>query len=159
MNSPGGQSFRQKGGVFCIGLIVIAAITYIDTVTNPDLALIPFYLLPVVTLTLVLGPGMGILSAGFAACSWLFAERFGGSHPTHPAVPYWNALMNLAIFSGFPSWWRRSGGMRLCSGGIRSGSRSKIRRFWNSQKQNRIFAPWSLMTCERRWRPFVKALL
>jgi signal transduction histidine kinase len=81
-------------------LLAIAAITYIDTVTNPDLALIPFYLLPVVTLTLVLGPGMGILSAGFAACSWLLAEHFSGVHPTHPAVPYWNALMNLAIFFG-----------------------------------------------------------
>jgi diguanylate cyclase (GGDEF)-like protein len=80
------------------GLILVAAVGFIDFLTGPEISLSVFYLVPIglVSWNPRRWPGAAVAFASSAV--WLAADVGAGHAYSGPAIPYWNAFVRLAIF-------------------------------------------------------------
>lgn len=78
--------------------LALAALTGIlDRATGHDLALSPFYLVPICWACWAAGRGAGSFLALVSVIIWLYAD-VGTYTYSHKVIPYWNALMLLGLF-------------------------------------------------------------
>jgi signal transduction histidine kinase len=87
--------------VFALGVAFVAMVGTIDHFTGADVALHPFYLMPIVLVTWNLGRALGLVIVGLAAVAGQLADIQGSL--TNGLVPSWNAIGWLAI-SLFVVW-------------------------------------------------------
>ncbi len=78
--------------------LMLGAIALLDLWTAADLSVSFLYVLPVALATRRLGRAAGVATSFASATAWLAA--YLGQHPvpSHPAVPYWDALLELGTF-------------------------------------------------------------
>ena len=77
------------------GLIIVAIIDYF---TGPVLSAAFFYMVPVIYFGWYVGRFHGVLVAMISAVIWLGSDLMSGFEGVHPGIPYWNALVRLAVF-------------------------------------------------------------
>ncbi len=69
-----------------------------DTITGPDLSILTFYLVPVITATWLSGKPAGIIISILSAVAWYFSDINTHSSYSHSMVPYWNMTVGVTIF-------------------------------------------------------------
>jgi diguanylate cyclase (GGDEF)-like protein len=92
--------FEQKSKAFWLltGLLLVAVIGAIDSLTGYELAFSPFYLIPVVIVAWFVGFRAGMLYALVSSLVWFSAENFAGQHYSYPIIYFWNTMLRLANF-------------------------------------------------------------
>ena len=81
---------------FCY--LLVLAFGVLDHLSGPTVSLSVLYLLPIILATWNVGRGNGIALAAASAAVWLAADLMWSSAYSHPAVPYWNAIMRFGLF-------------------------------------------------------------
>ena len=81
-----------------IALALAALVGALDYATGRELAVSPFYLIPICWACWTAGRGAGFLLTGICSVIWLSADLTAGYHYQYSAIPYWNALMLAVLF-------------------------------------------------------------
>jgi signal transduction histidine kinase len=84
--------------VVCLAILLAGGIGFLDDVTERDVAMSAFYLVPICWAGWVAGRRAGLLLAVVSTVAWFIAELNTGHLYAHPLIPYWNALTLLAFF-------------------------------------------------------------
>lgn len=79
-----------------VGLILVAVITLIDYLTEPDLLIL--YLIPIILVDWFAGEKPGVVLAIAGAIAWFTADVLTAASGTKGVVPYWNLGVRSAIF-------------------------------------------------------------
>ena len=79
-----------------LALAVLAGL--LNYVTGRDVAMSAFYLVPICWASWVVGRRAGLLLAFVCTVLWFMADLKTGHVYSHPLIPFWNALMLLALF-------------------------------------------------------------
>lgn len=85
------------------GALLIAAVASCDWWTGPDLPLALCYLVPTTLVAWRVGLTAGIVTGVVCTLAWAGIELVWERHFTHPAAPYTNALLQLAV-TLFAAW-------------------------------------------------------
>lgn len=88
-----------KAWLIALALALVAVIGAVDYLTGPELSFSIFYLLPVSLAAWESGRRPGLLVALVGSATWLAADLSAGQVYSHAAIPYWNALVRLALFA------------------------------------------------------------
>ncbi len=88
-----GQPFKVLMGVALIG-----AIGFIDTITGYELAFSLFYVMPISLVTWLIGRRSGIVAAIGSALVWLWADVVSGHSYLNPLIPLWNTAIRFSFF-------------------------------------------------------------
>ncbi|MGH7507260.1 MAG: GGDEF domain-containing protein, partial [Longimicrobiales bacterium] len=78
--------------------VLLVLVTVLDATTGTELAVSPFYIVPIVIASCWLGVRGALLSVLVAGTGVLLADTLGDSVYAHPATRYWNAVMLTAVF-------------------------------------------------------------
>ena len=84
-----------------VGLLAVALVGLLDRVTGSEVAFSVFYLIPVAQVTWFAGTFAGIALAVVSAGTGLLADLAAGHVYSHPAIPFWNAVVRLIFFLVF----------------------------------------------------------
>ncbi len=84
--------------VVVLALAALCLIGFLDYVTGRDLALSPFYLMPICWAAWTAGRKVAMMLAMVGAVTWFIADSMSGFVYPHPLIPYWNALMLCMLF-------------------------------------------------------------
>jgi len=99
MNRPMQHLLLQsRPMVVFLALALAVLIGILDYVTGRDLAMSAFYLAPICWVSWAVGRREGLLLAVVCTICWFMADLKTGYVYSHPLIPYWNALMLLALF-------------------------------------------------------------
>jgi diguanylate cyclase (GGDEF)-like protein len=89
---------RIKPFLAFAGLLVIAAIGFVDYLTGYEMASSLFYLLPIGFITWSTGKKLAIAASVLAAAVWMAADVGAGHVYSSPAILYWNTALRLGFF-------------------------------------------------------------
>ena len=78
------------------GLVMVAALGWMDFVTGPELTPLVFYLVPVVLVAWYAGRWPGAIVACAGGLAWMLADALTQGEYSHWSIPYWNAVLRLA---------------------------------------------------------------
>lgn len=81
-------------GAFC----TVILIGLLDSITGFQVAFAAFYLIPIVTVTLLVSRQAGIVVSVVSAAAWLLADISSGRSYANPMIPYWNAAVRVFVF-------------------------------------------------------------
>lgn len=87
---------RWRLFVFCFIQLLIVAV--IDYVTDPDLSLSVFYLLPILIAIFSAGSKGGFIFSIISAAAWFVIDVLTRKTNAHPTLQIWNGLVNLYFF-------------------------------------------------------------
>jgi len=76
----------------------VALVALADFETGYEVSFSAFYLAPVALAAWYAGRGAALRVAFLSCVSWYLADGFSGHTYSHPAIPYWNALVRLGFF-------------------------------------------------------------
>lgn len=96
--APGAGGFAEHWAVILAAGLFLAAVVTLDVVTPVQLNLAPLYLLPCITLTMVVNRRWGTIAALAAAFVGPFSQRFEDSVYRHLPIELWNTAMRFLIF-------------------------------------------------------------
>jgi signal transduction histidine kinase len=82
-----------------LGLLLVAAIGFVDLVTGPEFGFAFFYFIPIIPVAWLIGFWPGFIVAVASASMWFFADAALKPDQVMAAVA-WNAVSRLAIFVG-----------------------------------------------------------
>lgn len=91
-----GRVFRCT--VFTGALAIVGLLGVLDYETGRDLAISAFYLIPICGCTWLVGRNAGVVLSLISAACWLVGDLWMNFSYPYAALPYWNALMLLALF-------------------------------------------------------------
>src|SRR5262249_13751727 len=90
---------QSKSGVITLGVISAFGVGIADYLTDVEISLVIFYLGPVAFVTWYAGRNWGILIAGVSMLLSLTSDYFLVQYRySHPAIPFWNAIMRSGVF-------------------------------------------------------------
>lgn len=92
---------RMRSGYFYLFLALVSLIIIgiVDWRMANRISLIPFYTIPVIIATVMVGRMAGIGVSVMGSLVWLLADLGDGSMAyDHTLTPYWNALVRLSVF-------------------------------------------------------------
>lgn len=82
-----------------VTIVLMAVVTALDWVTNPDISFSIFYVLPVSIAAWFVGRRAGLLLSLLSAGGWHLADALSNPHIySSPLIPYWDALVRLSFF-------------------------------------------------------------
>jgi len=84
--------------VIIIALFAASVVGFVDYLTGRDAVISAFYLAPICWVTWVIGRPVGVVLSLVSVAFWLLGDLNLGYSYTHPALPYWNAVMLLVLF-------------------------------------------------------------
>ena len=84
--------------VAAASILFLVAVAAVDFATAADLEVSYFYAVPVFLGAWRLGRSWAMAFSAVSAVAWLTCYLLQHPSPSHPAVPYWNALLELAFF-------------------------------------------------------------
>lgn len=87
---------RSPIQVTALALLFAVVVGYVDFVTGSEVSLGLFYVAPVAIAAWYVGRWTGVTLAIFCSIAWFIAGN--DAHYSHPAIPYWNALIRLGFF-------------------------------------------------------------
>ena len=79
-------------------ILLILGMSALDYLTGAELSFSVFYLIPVSIAAWFVNRRTGMAISLISACAWLFVDLTNHAIYTHPAIPYWNALVRLGFF-------------------------------------------------------------
>jgi signal transduction histidine kinase len=80
------------------GFVLAVLVGVVDYLTGPEISFSIFYLIPINMVAWQVSRRWGILLSVVSAALWLTADLLTGYTYSHPAVPYWNAVVRLGLF-------------------------------------------------------------
>jgi PAS domain S-box-containing protein len=89
---------RSPAIVAALGFASVIVISIVDYITDPQIGLSPFYLIPVLICTWYGGWWVGNFLSLLSASCWLIDEWLWSTPYSHPFIPYLNAAIRLATF-------------------------------------------------------------
>ncbi len=90
---------RQPKSFFIIvGFVLVLGLGIVDYITNPELALSIFYLIPISLVAWYTGLWTGILFSVISTIVWLVPDMITVLGRTYSAIAYWNAVARLGFF-------------------------------------------------------------
>jgi signal transduction histidine kinase len=92
---------QSKPTIVVFALISIAVVASIDYALGVEISFSIFYLIPVSLLAWFNGRRDGLLGAAVCAVLWYWMDYLGGRRYSHPAIPYWNAVVRGGFFTLF----------------------------------------------------------
>lgn len=87
------------GGVLALAACGVLIVGAADYLTGYEVSMSVFYLGPVAVAAWYAGRGPGVAVAVLSCLSWYLADVAGGHPYSHPAIPFWNALVRLGFFA------------------------------------------------------------
>ena len=93
-----GLSRLPKPWATFLALVLAVLVGVVDYATGYDLQVTAFYLVPICWASWAAGRKPGLLLAAACTVIWSVAALMSGHIYEHPAIPFWNALMLLAVF-------------------------------------------------------------
>ena len=87
-----------KPWITFLALVLAMLVGVVDYVTGYDLQVTAFYLVPICWASWAAGRKPGLFLAAACTVIWGVAALMSGHIYEHPAIPFWNALMLLAVF-------------------------------------------------------------
>jgi signal transduction histidine kinase len=87
-----------KPALLAMGLVLVLLLGVVDFLTGAELSTSILYLFPIVLATWLTGRRGGILISLASALVWWVADVESRVLYSHPAIPYWNAVVRLVIF-------------------------------------------------------------
>jgi signal transduction histidine kinase len=87
---------RQVTVLLALALAVLIGI--VDYASGREVSVSAFYLIPIGWACWVAGRKAGLFLATATTVLWFIADLGTADHYGHPVIPYWNALMLLALF-------------------------------------------------------------
>lgn len=81
-----------------LGILAVAAIGIIDSLTGYEFGYSPFYLIPITIVAFYGGKSSGVATAVFATAAWFLADMDSGHPYINPLAAYWNTGVRLLIF-------------------------------------------------------------
>ena len=92
-------SQQPKALLTVLGFVLVLLVGVVDYLSTPQISISIFYLLPISVVTWFVGRKAGMVVAVASAATWLVAnDLLWAVHYSHPAIPYFNAMVNLGIF-------------------------------------------------------------
>ena len=89
---------RDKTLIFCLCLVMLMVLGWLDYVTGYELKLFIFYSLPVGIAAWYLGRWPGVLMSVASALTWWAADRSAGQKYSSDFVLYWNSAIHVGCF-------------------------------------------------------------
>jgi len=89
---------RDKTLVFCLCLVMLMVLGWLDYVTGYELNLFIFYSLPVGIAAWYLGRWPGVAMSVASALIWWVADRSAGQKYSSDFVLYWNSAIHVGCF-------------------------------------------------------------
>lgn len=84
--------------VFVFGLLLVAAVGFLDWETGWEFSIAALYLLPISLVAWVVGRWSALVIAVLSALTWYYADHRSGHVYGDPADAYWNLAMEIATF-------------------------------------------------------------
>ena len=81
-----------------LGIVLMLFVGIIDYVTGTELSISIFYLLPIALVTWYVNKATGIIMSVSGVIIWHSVDFAAGHVYSHPAISYWNSLVQLSIF-------------------------------------------------------------
>jgi signal transduction histidine kinase len=91
-------SKRSRAFLILASLILILIVGIFDYLTGPEMSFSVFYLLPISLSAWFLGKRAGIATSAACACVGMITDLLSGHIYSHPAMPYWDAIVRLSFF-------------------------------------------------------------
>jgi diguanylate cyclase (GGDEF)-like protein len=93
-------NLEKKSSLFwmTIGCLFVAGVAIAHFVSDPDLSLSIFYLIPIVLVTWFSGRNLGLAMSFIAAITWFIVDALAGESYSLPIIRYWNAAVRLGFF-------------------------------------------------------------
>lgn len=91
-------SKRSRLFLLVLSFVLIVLVGTFDYLTGPELAFSIFYLIPIFLVAWLAGGGTGVVMSIAGATVWLIADLLAEHSYSHPAIPYWNAIVRLGFF-------------------------------------------------------------
>ena len=79
--------------------VLVALVALVDYRTGVELRVFPLYFLPVLAVSLRLGPGPGLATAAACALAWELSNHLAGMRHSRPAITFGNLLVMAAAFA------------------------------------------------------------
>jgi diguanylate cyclase (GGDEF)-like protein len=89
---------RSKPFLAIFGLALFAGVVFVDAAADWEFNSSLFYVLPVSFFAWHFSSRLGILFAFFSVFTWLYLNHLKTPHYFMPSVPYWNAVIHLALY-------------------------------------------------------------
>lgn len=84
--------------VIFLGLLLVGAVSFVDTITGPELAFYVFYFAPIALVAWFAGRWPGLFLAVCSAGAWVGSFVLAGGHFSSPVILWWNSLIRLISF-------------------------------------------------------------
>lgn len=89
---------RNRVLIFCLCLLMLAGLGWLDYITGYELNLFIFYSLPVGIASWYLGRWPGVTMSVASALTWWAADRSAGQKYSSDFVLYWNSAIHVGCF-------------------------------------------------------------
>jgi len=89
---------KSRQFILSLGIALILFVGIIDYVTGTELSISIFYLLPIALVTWFVGRKSGVIMSLAGVVVWYSVDFVAGHVYSHPAISYWNSLVQLSIF-------------------------------------------------------------
>lgn len=87
-----------KWSFILAAFIFIVLIGIIDYLSGLEISVSLLYLIPISLVSWYVGRKEGIAISFLATVDWFLADWYGERNYSHPAIPYWNASVELSFF-------------------------------------------------------------
>ena len=91
-------SRTPKAAIVSLSLALLCVIGYIDKVTDVDIGMSVFYVIPIALCAWYVNLGWGLLLSMLSTGTLIYADVVDGHPWSTPAAPYWNAIVHMGFF-------------------------------------------------------------
>jgi diguanylate cyclase (GGDEF)-like protein len=89
---------RSKSFLTIFGLALFAVVVIVDRTADWEITSSLIYVLPIAFFAWYFSPRIGTLFALLSVFTWLYLNHLKAPHYSTPSVPYWNAVIHLALY-------------------------------------------------------------
>ena len=89
---------KSREFILLLGIVLMLFVGIIDYLTGTELSISIFYLLPIAIVTWYVNRATGTIISVFGVIIWYLVDFAAGHVYSHPAISYWNSLVQLSIF-------------------------------------------------------------
>jgi diguanylate cyclase (GGDEF)-like protein len=91
-------SKSTKWGLLLLSFLLVTLVGVVDYLTGVQISISLLYLFPIALVSWLVGRRAGIFISLTAALDWFVVSFISLHNYSHPAIPYWNAAMELCVF-------------------------------------------------------------
>ena len=92
-----GRTPLRRGVATVASVLAVCAVGVLEYATGAELSFAALYVLVIVAVTVVAGPGVGIVTAAWSAAVWGAADSLTGRSETGAGVQVWNGVVRFVV--------------------------------------------------------------